>query len=162
MQVTFQGISNISIIRNHHKVDALYRAVNGKIKHGQMNFSECRLNCKLSNDIEGDDLQYFQDQLAKCSMHYQIHCVDLKNPDVVDISMIKKSAQDSMKDNFNLSIKDCDIVLDEFQVKPMLEFVTNLIEKIAQKTNISNKDRKTIQYIKNIINKSKKSNNYLN
>ena len=157
MQVSFQGINNLSIVNTKYKTDGLYKAINGQVKHGNMNYSSYNLKCRLTNDTDGDDLQYFHDQLAKCRMCYQVNCLDMKNPDIVDIAMVKRSAADSKEDNFIFSIRDYVIMLDEFQVLRLVDFIAKITKKISQKSDISKKDRLIAQFMNESIAQKAKS-----
>lgn len=150
--ISFNGIKNISVHKKEYDKYGPYVTNNGNIKNGDKHYTEVKINCKLTDDSDGQDLRQFHEALKKSGMRYQANCIDKDNPQHIELKLIRQDIKDSMGhiSNSDLLINNFDILLNEKETLPMFSYMAHLTRKIANLPNTSDAQK----YYTKLVNKS--------
>lgn len=111
------------------------------------------MKCNLTNDAQGNDLEDFQKTLSRCRPCYQFNCIDRVNPDKFELHMKRFDVKDDFlpATSSSFDINNYEIMFDEKQILPMVDFMARLTRKLSKSNDLSEQQRKVMSFINQSI-----------
>lgn len=153
MDVSFTGINNLYINRKTYSKLGTYLSEDRELKQGKKFYTEIKMRCNLTNDAQGNDLGDFQKTLSKCRPCYQYNCIDKNNPDKFELNMKRFDVKNDIipTSNSSFDINDYEIMFDEKQILPMVDFMARLTKKLSKSKDLTDQQRKVMSFINESI-----------
>lgn len=153
MNVSFTGIKNICISKKGYSKFGTYLGIDNELKQGKKLYTDIKMRCNLTNDAQGNDLEDFQKTLSKCRPCYKFNCIDKNNPDKFELHMERFDVKDDIlpTSTSSFDINNYEIMFDEKQILPMVDFMARLTRKIAKSKDLTEQQRKVISFINQSI-----------
>lgn len=153
MDISFTGINNLYINRKAYSKFGTYLGVDRELKQGKKFYNEIKVRCNLTNDAQGNDLEDFQKTLSKCRPCYQYNCIDKNNPDKFELDMTRFDVKDDIlpTSNSSFDINNYEIMFDEKQILPMVDFIARLTKKLSKSKDLTEQQRSVMSFINKSI-----------
>lgn len=153
MNVSFTGINNIYIGKKKYSKFGTYLGIDNEIKHGNKLYTEIKLKCNLTNDEKGNDLDDFKKTLSRCRPCYQYNCIDKNNPNKFELHLKRFDTKDDVfaLSNSNFDINNYEIMLDEKQILPLLDYIAKVTKKLSQSKNLTDNQKQVMSFVNKSI-----------
>ena len=152
MKVSFTGINNLYIGRSVNTKPDVYLDCNLNVKHGNVKSTIYKIECTLSDDSNGNDLTYFNQELDKLEPVMKNDYINKENPNKVTMYVRKKTVE-----NDPLAIPLPSFIIndsDVFGMKndlPLFSIMARITKKAALQCQPNSEARKAYKDVNNTI-----------